>query len=173
MCFQASSSALKSVVESMTAGRINDTMVGNVGQIYLDRMNEVRTKNERGLDKSSDMMDFKKAVWQASHPDEPFFEQAAGDDDLAVLVADTDASLTCPLTRTEFVDPVKNVCGHVYSKEALMAYLGRGRGARGCPVAGCNQNVSMASVKPDEHMQRKLANSKKRKRSEEEDVEDL
>lgn len=156
----------------MDAGRINDTMAANIGEMYTDRMKELKAKGERGLDKGSEMQEFKKAIWQAAHPDEPFFE--GGDDDLAVM-APADDNIICPLTRKEFVDPVKNVCGHTYSREALLTYLGRGRGPRGCPVAGCNQNVSVGTVKPDEQMQRKLANSKKRKRmnEDEEDVENL
>lgn len=169
---QASGTALKLMVEKMHSGRLGDATAEDVAQMYKDKSTELHVAAEKLIDKSDEMTELKRAIWEAAHPDEPFV--LGGDDDLAVVAAGTEENFICPITRMELVEPMRNVCGHVYSKVAVLDYLRRHRHHADCPVAGCPQQVSQNTLKPDTNMQRKLANHKKRKRSEQDDnIEDL
>ena len=60
------------------------------------------------------------------------------------LVLETDTGLTqvirCPITQKEIEEEWKNPkCGHVYEKNAIIGYCRKG--ARKCPIAGCQSNV--------------------------------
>lgn len=60
------------------------------------------------------------------------------------LVLETDSGLTqvarCPITQKEIEEEWKNPkCGHVYEKSAIIGYCRKG--ARRCPIAGCQSNV--------------------------------
>lgn len=168
---QASAAALKLMVEKMASGRIGDASVENIALMYRDKANEISIGEQKDLAKSEEALELIKAVWDAGHPDEPFVLQ--GDDDLAVF-APTDDNFTCPITRMELVEPMRNTCGHVYSKDAITEYLRRHRQRADCPVAGCPSQVSPHSLKADAALQKRLANHKKRKRQEkEDDVEDI
>jgi SUMO ligase MMS21 Smc5/6 complex component len=157
----------------MQSGRMGPATADNIGQIYQDAIIELHLEQEKLIDKSDEMIEYKRNVWEAAHPNEPFV--IGGDDDLAVIAnVGGDENLICPITRMELVEPVRNTCGHVYSKAAIATYLGRHRGRAECPVAGCNGHVSTNSFKPDAKSQQKLSNQKKRKRREDDDnIEDL
>lgn len=155
----------------MVQGRIGDATAENIAMMYRDKTREIHSAAKKGIGKSEEAVEIAKAVWEIGRPDEPF--QLQGDDDLAVF-APADDNITCPITRLELVDPMRNSCGHVYSKAAIDEYLRRHRQRAGCPVAGCPAQVSPHSMKPDTAMQKRLANQKKRKRTDkEDDVEDI
>ncbi|KAJ4460099.1 hypothetical protein PAPYR_3830 [Paratrimastix pyriformis] len=100
------------------------------------------------------------------HPSLQIFRERRAGGEPEVVVAAADRVLICPLSKTRFVDPVKNdPCGHVYSREAIMALLekprrGRRKSADGipCPVLGCNAVVSAATLSPDPETEALLAN---------------
>ena len=46
---------------------------------------------------------------------------------------------------------MKNTCGHTYSKEGIMSML-RGKPTVKCPMPGCKQLVSTASLSDDVEM---------------------
>lgn len=160
------------MVEKIHSGRLGDATADDVAQMYRDKSMELHVAAEKLIDKSDEIVDLKRAVWEAAHPNEPFM--LSGDDDLAVISAGTEENFICPLTRQELVEPMRNSCGHVYSKEAVLDYLRRNRYRADCPVAGCPQQISQNSLKPDATVQRKLATQKKRKRQDQDDnIEDL
>lgn len=78
------------------------------------------------------------------------------------VVIDPKKKIICPISRCPFVNPVKKyllqlfiivstLCNHTYSREAIMSML-NGRQSVKCPVAGCNQNVSVRNLVTDEDM---------------------
>lgn len=159
------------MVEAMVSGRVGENAAANIAMMYRDKTNEIYNKEKKDIAKSEEAVEIAKTVWEAGHPDEPFV--LAGDDDLAVFAPTEDVTV-CPITRMELVDPMRNNCGHVYSKDAITEYLRRHRQRAECPVAGCPGQVSAHSIKADTALQKRLANQKKRKRPEkEDDVEDL
>lgn len=160
------------MVEKMQSGRLGEATAEDVAQMYQDKAMELHVEAEKQIERSEEVVELKRAIWEAAHPNEPFV--LGGDDDLAVISAGTEDNLICPIMRMELVEPVRNTCGHVYSKDAVLDYLKRNRHRANCPVAGCPQQISQNSLKADTNMQRKLANAKKRKRVEhDENIEDL
>jgi SUMO ligase MMS21 Smc5/6 complex component len=163
------------MVERLGSGRLGQADQDNVAQLYIDMHKELCLVEERKVDKGEDMVSFKRAVWEAGHPDEPFM--LSGDDDIAVMVTNNADNFTCPITRMDLEEPVKNTCGHVYSKAAILHYLKKQRGGQGaCPVAGCPARVTVQSLVDDETTKLRMekAKKKKRKRTEtQKEVEDL
>ena len=79
-------------------------------------------------------------------------------------------SLTCPITRQQFVNPVKSrQCGHTYGKEAVLNHIriSRTRGGARCPVGGCPETVTEDILERDVEMERLIrqAAKKTKKRS--------
>jgi len=81
------------------------------------------------------------------------------DDDIEVFRAAGSQvnSLKCPITGLFLEEPMKNkVCGHFYSKEAIMHHLQtkqRNRRTPNCPVAGCGNTVTLAQLEKDVMME--------------------
>ena len=57
----------------------------------------------------------------------------------------------CPVLQTEMSDPMRNVCGHTYSRAGIMGMLSSRRTVS-CPVVGCRQLVSKDSLSEDVEM---------------------
>ncbi|KAL6057015.1 E3 SUMO-protein ligase NSE2 [Balamuthia mandrillaris] len=117
--------------------------------------------------------EFIQKVWAVKHPNEALPD--LGED---FMVVTQDLNILCPITRKELEEPFKNqVCGHCYSKEAILEYLRTRRGKRECPVAGCSASVTKKSLEHDVDMERKIRQIKRRQkrtqRAEEEDVTQL
>lgn len=73
-------------------------------------------------------------------------------------------SLKCPITLQLLEKPVRNAgCPHVYSLEAIRQLIRHG-GVEGikCPVSGCEAEVSMASVREDKSMARRVREERER-----------
>ena len=88
--------------------------------------------------------------------------QGGSDDEEDMVVQKTRVTLNCPVSRLPFVEPVKNPqCGHTFSKDALMQLV-MGRSEMPCPVAGCNRNVVIRALQPDEQVIRRMEALEKR-----------
>ena len=83
------------------------------------------------------------------------------------LVNEDEFGGKCPLTLIpilELTDPVKNSrCKHIYSKQAILGYLGRKRELP-CPTAGCVHKVSKSSIKDDPKLVEDIAFAKQSQR---------
>jgi SUMO ligase MMS21 Smc5/6 complex component len=120
----------------------------------------------------SQYMDFKRGVWDVNHehqnPPESWFVDANGaeeeeeeDDDL--VMGKAIQSLKCPITLMFLEKPVRNtLCPHVYSLDAIKELVRQGRGSCECPVPGCDAHVTMAGVKEDKGMARKVRQERAR-----------
>ena len=88
------------------------------------------------------------------------------DDELEVVEeskVDIKKKVICPITRCEFVNPVKKwvffnfflyiskACGHTYSRDAIYHLLNSQRTTK-CPVAGCRAAVLEKNLVTDEDM---------------------
>jgi Zinc-finger of the MIZ type in Nse subunit len=67
------------------------------------------------------------------------------------------ANLKCPITASWFEEPHKSkLCGHIYSKQAILSYIGT-RSHKNCPVAGCNNNqLNKAQLEEDRFTEMKV-----------------
>ncbi|ORY93839.1 zinc-finger of the MIZ type in Nse subunit-domain-containing protein [Syncephalastrum racemosum] len=105
-------------------------------------------------------VEFKQAVWDIKHPDEPMPALGSDDEDDDLVVGRTKQSYICPITQLTLEEPyMGSVCRHHYSKEAIHALIRRNHGRVECPVSGCRQRLSMsaADLVPDVMLARKLA----------------
>ena len=105
---------------------------------------------------------FNLKVWKVNHNNEPIPDE---NEDI-VVYTQTEVSLICPITQSEYIDPVKcDVCSHTYSKEAIYTYLKIKNDRRECPVAGCGQIITKDHLVPDKEMIRNLNKKKKNTKS--------
>ena len=86
------------------------------------------------------------------------------DDELAVVSNGHDSGtnkLKCPLTMRLMEEPVRSrVCGHSFSKHAIVAHL---RISRECPVPGCvNRQMRVAELEDDMETTMRIRRHKKR-----------
>lgn len=129
-----------------------------------------------------------------------FIERIAGknadEDDVQVDISSIPVQITrCPLTGKDIENPVKNVCGHVYSLEGIIQFLfQRNHGLRRdqllpktltgvpshfkapCPYTGCTRSLTPSSLKRDfavELSQRQKRSASARKDSLDADPDEL
>ena len=115
------------------------------------------------------------------------------DDDDDVEVGGVTQDYKCPLTLTPLQDPVtsyastftflslsginnifkkfRKVCNHSFSRASIREYLSRG--PKGCPATGCNKKISLADLKDDKALERRVREHARREamRAEDEDVD--
>eukprot|EP01114_Cavostelium_apophysatum_P009018 TRINITY_DN22093_c0_g1_i1.p1 TRINITY_DN22093_c0_g1~~TRINITY_DN22093_c0_g1_i1.p1 ORF type:complete len:253 (+),score=41.77 TRINITY_DN22093_c0_g1_i1:70-759(+) len=131
-------------------------------ETFKKTLADVEAKSKLDIDNDPKYREYRRKVWQVHHQHEALPEEA--DDDLVVMEAEV--NLTDPITRSEFVDPVKNTnCGHVYSRESILHHIksaGRRKGAT-CPVAGCNKAVSKDVLVDAPDIAAKIKRQKKEK----------
>lgn len=84
------------------------------------------------------------------------WNKAPGEDDEIMLTQQT-LVVTCPWTRSYFVDPIECIrCHHFYEKTEAMTRIRR-YGFFDCPVAGCTEKrITEAHLKPNPKMAFKI-----------------
>lgn len=114
------------------------------------------------------------------------------DDDDDVEVGGVTQDYKCPITLTPLQDPLtsyasllphchypglnhvenpRKKCSHSFSGAAIREYLSRG--AQKCPAAGCNKRITLADLKEDRTLERRIKEHARREamRAEDEDVD--
>lgn len=125
----------------------------------------------------------------SAHLSEPGDES---DDDDDIEVGGVTQDYKCPLTLTPLQDPMtsyasfftlhdypsfnhitnsRKVCKHSFSGAAIREYLSRG--VKKCPATGCNKRITLADLKEDRALERKVKEHARRAamRAEDEDVD--
>lgn len=134
-----------------------DTFESLIATAKLDSSEDL----EKRISRHDRVREFRAKVWSIRHPGEPMPGSEGDEDEISVMPAAGGARSTiCPITRTTFVEPVRNkTCGHTYSRVAIVEYL-RTRGGRNgtatCAVAGCEAAVSLRSLESDLEMEREI-----------------
>jgi SUMO ligase MMS21 Smc5/6 complex component len=66
------------------------------------------------------------------------------------------------------------VCGHSFSAIAIREYL-KGRTSKKCPGAGCNKSFTIANIKPDKDLAKrvKLADRRAQRQKENTDADEV
>lgn len=58
---------------------------------------------------------------------------------------------------TYFEEPLKsNICGHYFSKHAILEILKLNNGKYMCPIVGCNKMIDNSVLVPDKIMERRV-----------------
>ncbi|KAI5842630.1 zinc-finger of the MIZ type in Nse subunit-domain-containing protein [Morchella snyderi] len=89
------------------------------------------------------------------------------DSDSDIEIAQERQSYQCPLTLRTFSEPyTSTVCPHSFEKEAIQDYIRRGARHQGvsCPVPGCSQKLTLATVRLDALLLRKVRSAAARER---------
>lgn len=72
---------------------------------------------------------------------------AVDTDDIELSVSEVKQSDRCPLTQSKLEKPVRStLCGHLFSRDAIEAYLRLNVGDSICPVAGCSKRLKMSAL---------------------------
>lgn len=101
---------------------------------------------------------FRRTIASASGENQPvnvekYFTGYQGDDDIEI--EEETVSYKCPISGGYFENPVRNPCGHIFSKNALLDYV-KGKRRAGeeldCPVFGCKYLISDNRLEPQPYL---------------------
>lgn len=135
------------------------------------RIDELKSNLQRLLDnpvevawrRSREYKEMKERLWEVNHPDEALPE-GSSDEEGDLVVATAKQSLICPITQSDFVDPVTNPsCGHSYSRAGITALAERRAGSVQCPIHGCRHAVVIANLTRNTRLERRVARKKQPK----------
>ena len=69
--------------------------------------------------------------------------------------------------------PLRKLCGHSYSAEAIREYLGPSRTRyKDCPATGCRKQICLNDLEVDKDLARRAKEAARRERAREEDSDD-
>ena len=69
--------------------------------------------------------------------------------------------------------PLRKLCGHSYSAEAIREYLGPNRTRyKDCPATGCRKQICLNDLEVDKDLARRAKEAARRERAREEDSDD-
>ncbi|KAL7276213.1 hypothetical protein RUND412_000798 [Rhizina undulata] len=128
-------------------------------------------------------VDFRRMLWDSQHPNEPMpnvrhwfdvqssNQEGAADEaeDSELEIAQEKQSFNCPLTLKMFEHPVTStICPHSFEKAAIfeMIQTARPRGSVKCPVPGCTKTLTVATLKMDRILERKVKRERERQEQE-------
>jgi len=155
-----------SALEDLKAVVIN-RRTEDLASLFSSTVKELENSTDKmAFKKHGKFREFRQKVWHVHHQSEALPEELNEE----IVMMSQEENLTCPITRLELVEPMKNsMCGHRYSKDAIYNYLGKKRrDAVDCPVAGCNAKIQMSTLTLDVELDRKLKKKGKRKAPEKE-----
>ncbi|KAG4304304.1 hypothetical protein PORY_002279 [Pneumocystis oryctolagi] len=166
--------ALKSLIDSMTYIKFQEDTLSEIFEKYekkdsnlelkFQELYEEKKKKYDSLSslqkysKRNEYIDFKQRIWDVHHqnipmlPTESFFQE---DDD--IVISYLNQNIKCPLTMKYLEEPVKScICGHYFSKYAILEILKCNNGKCTCPVVGCNKIIDNNVLIPDKIMERRV-----------------
>jgi len=128
----------------------NEREDANLLKIFEDKLSNVQSENnDTELYNDKVVEEFTQTVWNQHHGNS---SQAGGsngdeDDEIIEMTQVDGTQFMCPITKTEFIDPVKNThCGHSYSKVAIVTHIKHMKEKAKCPIPGCSSKVSNDSL---------------------------
>ncbi|KAF9649385.1 hypothetical protein BDM02DRAFT_1844775 [Thelephora ganbajun] len=172
---------VSSLHERLTKGEKIENVVIRFEEGVKEKKEEYRTKTSRQKYlKDEDYKEFKEAIFQADHKDEAmppmttFIEKEPGDvsDDDDIEIGGVTQDYKCPITLTQLQNPLTSkICNHSFSGAAIREFLSRG--VKRCPATGCNERLTLADLKEDKSLERKVKEHARRAamRAEDEDVD--
>jgi len=149
----------------LTRGEKIEKVVTQFEEGFEEKKEEYKVKTSRQkYIKNEDYREFKEAIFQADHKDEAmppmttFIEKEPGDvsdDDDEIEVGGVTQDYRCPLTLTPLQNPLTSKpCKHSFSGAAIREYLSRG--LKKCPAAGCSKMITLADLKEDKVLERRV-----------------
>lgn len=115
----------------------------------------------------------------------------ASDDEDDLEVGGVTQDYKCPISLTTLVNPMTSyvtsmacmrrflnnasskVCGHSFSGAVIQDYLKKaGKDGISCPAAGCTKRLTMAALKHDKDLEKKVRIAERNRQRQEEDSDD-
>lgn len=161
--YQAMLHDQKSIMTSLAERIRQQQPVNNLPAQYDQKWEQARRVYEAKSAKTKyhahpQFIEFKQAVWEIHHPDEPMPGLGSEDEDDDLVVGRTKQSYICPITQLPLDEPVMGrVCRHHYSKDAIHTLIRQNHNRVECPVSGCRQRLTTADLVPDLMLARKMA----------------
>ncbi|KAG5518414.1 hypothetical protein PMAC_002807 [Pneumocystis sp. 'macacae'] len=166
--------ALKSVIDCMAYIKFQEDVLSEISNEYkkentnlevkFQELYEKKKKNYDSLSflqkysKKNEYIDFKQRIWGVHHQNTPMLQNESffqEDDD--IVISYLNQNIKCPLTMTYLKEPMKSsVCGHYFSKYAILEILKLHNGKCTCPVVGCNKIIDNSILIPDKIMERRV-----------------
>ncbi|KAH7921912.1 hypothetical protein BV22DRAFT_1038079 [Leucogyrophana mollusca] len=163
---------------------LRDEAIEGAMEVYekdvKQRLNEFRHKTTRQKYAPSEIYtQFKQGIFEVQNPGiaippiNDFIPKEDGDvsdDDDEMEMGGVTQDFKCPITLTMLVNPMtSSVCGHSFSGEAIRDYLKGTRGKKGCPAAGCRQQIGVSDLKPDKDLEKRVKIAARRAQRDDDD----
>ncbi|QSL66258.1 hypothetical protein MERGE_000634 [Pneumocystis wakefieldiae] len=154
--------ALKSLIDAMAYIKLQQDILSQISKEFnknIDlelKFQELYMKKKKEYDslsfaqkysKKNEYIDFKQRILNVHRKKtRALTTESIFQDDEDIVISYLDQNVICPLTMTYFEEPLKsNICGHYFSKHAILEILKLNNGKYMCPI-----------VVPDKIMERRV-----------------
>ncbi|KAI6122486.1 hypothetical protein EDD16DRAFT_1691819 [Pisolithus croceorrhizus] len=145
-----------------------------------EKMDQYRSKTSRQKYGTSEVYtQFRECIFEVQNPGVPIppikeFIPRGIDDDDDLEIGGVTQDYKCPITLTTLVNPMTSkVCGHSFSGAAIQEYLQKAReDGIACPAAGCKKRLTMAMLRPDKDLEKKIKIAARQRQRRAEDSDD-
>ncbi|CCJ29695.1 unnamed protein product [Pneumocystis jirovecii] len=127
-------------------------------ELYQKKKNDYDSLNFlQKYSKKNEYIDFKQRIWDVHHQNIPMSQNESFFQDDDIIISYLNQNIKCPLTMRYLEEPMKSrVCGHYFSKHAILEILKCNNGKCICPIVGCNKIIDNSILIPDKIMERRV-----------------
>ncbi|KIM65946.1 hypothetical protein SCLCIDRAFT_424609 [Scleroderma citrinum Foug A] len=175
---------LKELHQKLMVGERVEDVMDKYENAVTDILNQYRSKTSRQKYGSSEVYtQFKQGIFEVQNPGIPIppisefiprEDGDASDDEDDLEVGGVTQDYKCPISLTTLVNPMTSkVCGHSFSGAVIQDYLKKaGKDGISCPAAGCTKRLTMAALKHDKDLEKKVRIAERNRQRQEEDSDD-
>lgn len=175
---------LKELHQKLMLGERVEGVMDRYENAVNEKMDQYRSKTSRQRYGSSEVYtQFRECIFEVQNPGAPippikeFIPREHGDisdDDDDLEIGGVTQDYKCPITLTTLVNPMTSkVCGHSFSGAAIQEYLQKARAdGIACPAAGCKKRLTMAMLRSDKDLEKKIKIAARQRQRRAEDSDD-
>lgn len=175
---------LKELHQKLMLGERVEGVMDRYENAVNEKMDQYRSKTSRQKYGSSEVYtQFRECIFEVQNPGAPippikeFIPREHGDisdDDDDLEIGGVTQDYKCPITLTTLVNPMTSkVCGHSFSGAAIQEYLQKARAdGIACPAAGCKKRLTMAMLRSDKDLEKKIKIAARQRQRRAEDSDD-
>lgn len=154
-------------------GDDTDANIPNLFEMFETTLQSIQATNTvEQIEQHKEVQDFMKTVWSLHNPEAPedgaqsnVNTGADDDDDIMISQSEDPLKYICPITKVEFVDPVKcTLCAHTYSRKGIEAHIKAAGKRAKCPIPGCVSKdcITLEHLEPNNVLAFELRKKNKR-----------
>ncbi|KAJ1645642.1 hypothetical protein LPJ64_002803 [Coemansia asiatica] len=152
-----------SLITQASAHLDSSTAEATYQRKYENESKKYQNKSEAEKYGSSEAYrNFRQQLWDLTHEGEAMpglFSNGTQDDEEDLVISGARVTYKCPITATWLIEPMTSkVCGHSFSREAILTYIRSQRGSGPCPMVGCVHRVTAKDLFADSVLERRVAN---------------